>query len=267
MDHQFSFSVSRRKLRLMLAMAVAVAVLAPVAVIAAGGTFVDDDSSIFEGNIEWLVANGITSGCGPDTYCPEDNVTRGQMAAFMQRLATKKVVDAATAISADTATTADTAISADTATTADTAGDAETLGGLTPADLMANKPIGVGFYGSGSLAGSGVTGVTSPQTGVYCVAIDPALGVTYDDIVVQVAVEWGSSSGFDLFAFWDAALFECGSDEFEVRTYQFSYDGDGDVNNVELNGDVAWTYSMYHRPDVVGPTFAVEGGSTNNSDQ
>lgn len=89
-------TLSRRTVRLALALAVVLAVLAPVAVIAAGGTFTDDDSSIFEQDIEWMAANGITSGCGPDMYCPEDNVTRGQMAAFMKRLATKQVVDAGT---------------------------------------------------------------------------------------------------------------------------------------------------------------------------
>ncbi|MEA2002694.1 MAG: FG-GAP-like repeat-containing protein, partial [Actinomycetota bacterium] len=52
------------------------------------GTFVDDDSSIFEADIEWLAAEGITSGCNPpgnDRFCPDDNVTRGQMAAFLVR--------------------------------------------------------------------------------------------------------------------------------------------------------------------------------------
>ncbi|MDX2344608.1 MAG: S-layer homology domain-containing protein [Acidimicrobiia bacterium] len=106
MKENSTSGVLGRKPRLALAFAVVLAVMAPVAVIAAGGTFVDDDTSIFEGDIEWMAANGITSGCGPDTYCPEDNVTRGQMAAFMKRLATKKVVDAATAVTADSATTA-----------------------------------------------------------------------------------------------------------------------------------------------------------------
>ncbi len=56
---------------------------------AAGGTdFVDDDGSIFESDIGWLSAQGITAGCNPpvnDRFCPEDPVTRGQMAAFLRR--------------------------------------------------------------------------------------------------------------------------------------------------------------------------------------
>lgn len=47
--------------------------------------FVDDDHSIFEADIQALAAAGITRGCGDDTFCPDDDVTRGQMAAFLTR--------------------------------------------------------------------------------------------------------------------------------------------------------------------------------------
>ncbi len=50
-----------------------------------GGTFVDDDGSVHEPAIEALVAAGITEGCDQDLYCPEDPVTRGQMASFLVR--------------------------------------------------------------------------------------------------------------------------------------------------------------------------------------
>jgi hypothetical protein len=33
--------------------------------------------------IKQLVAEGITSGCGTGTYCPEAPVTRAQMAVFL----------------------------------------------------------------------------------------------------------------------------------------------------------------------------------------
>ncbi len=52
------------------------------------GTFVDDDDSIFESDIERLADSGITRGCNPpmnDRFCPNDPVTRGQMAAFLVR--------------------------------------------------------------------------------------------------------------------------------------------------------------------------------------
>ncbi|MDP3984061.1 MAG: S-layer homology domain-containing protein, partial [Acidimicrobiia bacterium] len=52
------------------------------------GRFCDDDGSIFEADIEWLAAEGITTGCNPpenDRFCPNQPVTRGQMAAFLVR--------------------------------------------------------------------------------------------------------------------------------------------------------------------------------------
>ena len=51
-------------------------------------TFEDDDGSIFEADIEWLAATGVTRGCNPpdnDRFCPNDFVTRAQMAAFLER--------------------------------------------------------------------------------------------------------------------------------------------------------------------------------------
>jgi hypothetical protein len=53
-----------------------------------GGRFHDDDGSIFENDIDRLAAAGITKGCNPpknDHFCPDDTVTRGQMAAFLVR--------------------------------------------------------------------------------------------------------------------------------------------------------------------------------------
>ena len=47
--------------------------------------FTDDTNSIFQGDINQLAESAITSGCTPTTYCPADNVTRGQMAAFLKR--------------------------------------------------------------------------------------------------------------------------------------------------------------------------------------
>ncbi len=54
----------------------------------AGDLFTDDDGTIFEDNIDKLATAGVTKGCNPptnDNFCPNDNVTRGQMAAFLRR--------------------------------------------------------------------------------------------------------------------------------------------------------------------------------------
>jgi hypothetical protein len=45
-------------------------------------------SNLFFDDVEWLAGEGITLGCNPpvnDRYCPDDPVTRGQMAAFLVR--------------------------------------------------------------------------------------------------------------------------------------------------------------------------------------
>ncbi len=53
-----------------------------------GDLFVDDDNSIFEGDIDRLGTAGITRGCNPptnDRFCPNLSVDRGAMAAFLHR--------------------------------------------------------------------------------------------------------------------------------------------------------------------------------------
>jgi hypothetical protein len=47
--------------------------------------FTDDNGSTFESDINRLAASGITKGCTATTFCPKDNVSRGQMAAFLHR--------------------------------------------------------------------------------------------------------------------------------------------------------------------------------------
>ena len=47
--------------------------------------FIDDESSIFEGDINRLAEAGITGGCGPEKFCPGFSVSRGQMASFLVR--------------------------------------------------------------------------------------------------------------------------------------------------------------------------------------
>ncbi len=98
--------------------AILVLLLVPAGVYA-GHRFADvPGSHIFHGDISWLADNDVTRGCNPpvnDRFCPDDNVTRGQMAAFMRRLAEGRVV---------------------AARTADFASDAETLNGRTRQSLL-----------------------------------------------------------------------------------------------------------------------------------
>jgi hypothetical protein len=54
-----------------------------------GNTFIDDNGSPFEDDIAKLATSGITRGCNADgsRFCPEQSVTRGQMAALLHRAA------------------------------------------------------------------------------------------------------------------------------------------------------------------------------------
>ncbi len=47
--------------------------------------FTDIDDSIHWKSIVWIAEQGITSGCGSFHYCPDGQVTRGQMATFLVR--------------------------------------------------------------------------------------------------------------------------------------------------------------------------------------
>jgi Tol biopolymer transport system component len=52
--------------------------------------FVDDNGSVFESDIDKLGATGVSKGCNPpdnDRFCPNDPVSRQQMAAFLHRAA------------------------------------------------------------------------------------------------------------------------------------------------------------------------------------
>jgi hypothetical protein len=48
--------------------------------------FNDDNGNTHESNIDRAAAAGIASGCGHWLYCPDDSVSRGQMAAFLHRI-------------------------------------------------------------------------------------------------------------------------------------------------------------------------------------
>lgn len=53
-----------------------------------GNGFLDITGHNFEAAIDWLAAEGITLGCNPPLntrFCPDDTVTRGQMAVFVSR--------------------------------------------------------------------------------------------------------------------------------------------------------------------------------------
>lgn len=53
------------------------------------GAFWDDDGSVHEANIDKVAAEGISKGCNPpdnDMFCPDREITRGEMTAFLRRI-------------------------------------------------------------------------------------------------------------------------------------------------------------------------------------
>ena len=76
----------RRGVRVALSVLALAALLAVPIGVFASHSFTDvPDSNTFHTQIARVKGAGITAGCTPTTYCPDANVTRGQMAAFLAR--------------------------------------------------------------------------------------------------------------------------------------------------------------------------------------
>lgn len=78
------------RFRILIAVVLTLVVAVPVSVFAIDRFTDVPNSNTFHSSIGWLADNEITVGCNPpanDEFCPGDNVTRQQMAAFMRRLA------------------------------------------------------------------------------------------------------------------------------------------------------------------------------------
>ncbi len=87
---------SRRK-RFFIALLSAALLLALVPAVVSAGTSDFDDvppTNVFYNDISWMADAGVTKGCSDTRFCPDDFVTREQMAAFMHRLAIGGSVDA-----------------------------------------------------------------------------------------------------------------------------------------------------------------------------
>ncbi len=61
-------------------------------------------SATYHAAVEWVFNRGITLGCAAGLYCPDDFVTRAQMALFMQRLGTALTPTVITRSDSSTAT-------------------------------------------------------------------------------------------------------------------------------------------------------------------
>jgi hypothetical protein len=216
---------------LLLVLSLAVVVLIPVTAVASHQFTDVPNANIFHGDISWLADNGVTKGCNPPAntmFCPEANVTRQQMAAFMHRLAVNKVVDAKTAVTADNANKLDGKDSTAFLGKTEKAADSNLLDGMdstafVPATALlpvASAMIDRRPGGAGDLVeGTGWSNATRVSTGVFCLQLDPSLGIDPTKVVVNATVEWGRSFGSELMAFWTQAAVACPAGEIEIRTY------------------------------------------------
>jgi len=120
----YNIRVPKRWARIALIVGVTALIVAPLTAVATDAFSDVPNSHTHHGDITWLKDAEVTKGCNPPAntqYCPDDNVTRAQMATFMRNLAENQVVDAATAVTAESAATAD---------------DADTLDGLNSTDVQ-----------------------------------------------------------------------------------------------------------------------------------
>ncbi|MPZ71374.1 MAG: hypothetical protein GEU71_17900 [Actinobacteria bacterium] len=149
-----------RRRKVMIAVVATALLITPLAAWA-GDRFADvPDSNIFHDDIGWLADSGVTFGCNPPAnteFCPSDNVTREQMAAFMRRLAEGQVVDAATALEADHAATAD---------------DADTLDGKDSTAYTTLWATTAGAFDEGTSIGSLAAGAPFEADSVEITALD-----------------------------------------------------------------------------------------------
>lgn len=80
-----------------LVAAAALVLAVPTTVWASHGFQDVPDSNVFHDDIDWLADTGVTRGCNPPEnteFCPDEPVTRQQMAAFLRRLSEGRIVDA-----------------------------------------------------------------------------------------------------------------------------------------------------------------------------
>jgi hypothetical protein len=85
----------------------------------------------------------------------------------------------------------------------------------------------------------GISSLTHPTTGVYCLKL--AAGIQFANTAPVVSVEWGSSTGVVLFAQWNQDNTTCGggttSNVIEVRTYKGDTAGVGSAYQIPVLSD------------------------------
>lgn len=87
-DRSFTIRIPGKWARVGTTVVVTTLIVAPLAAYASHSFTDVPDTQTFHDDIAWMEASGVTKGCNPPDntqYCPNEDVTRAQMAAFMHR--------------------------------------------------------------------------------------------------------------------------------------------------------------------------------------
>lgn len=76
-----------QRLATLTVLALAVSILAAGTAVAGFEHFRDGPFGVHEDGVGWAADTGVTAGCTSSEYCPDQPVTRAQMATFLHRLA------------------------------------------------------------------------------------------------------------------------------------------------------------------------------------
>jgi len=241
-DKSYVFSIPKKWMRTTLVVVATALIVAPLAAVASHNFTDVPDSNTFHADIEAIADAEVTKGCNPPAntlYCPDDFVTREQMAAFMNRLGAlapgkTPVVNAAT------------------------------VEGFSASELLAGSPVASIHFDAPDvvLFAEGIEEVTITETGVYCLRLAPQLGLTAAEVYAQVTAEWGQSLGSDLLAYWQADASACpDADQVGIRTYDFP------GGTPALTADVSFAATVYLKP-AGNSVLSISGasGSTDSGD-
>jgi len=239
-------TTGKRILKLAAVALVTVAVIVPATAMALGEFSDVPDDHTFASDIAWMAENGITDGCGSGLYCPADPVTRAQMSAFMKRLATLGVVDAATAVEADHAADSDLLEGKDTGEIAPKLSAEED--GITGSVLESNK---------GLVEVNAVT-ITVPEAGVLLISgtafVDPDAVET--DFILQTKVN-GSIVGTPGWSAWFKPFNSTQSFELSYTVAEEVAAGTHTVT--QLVGPRLGTSSFFHNHETLSVLFVPTG--------
>jgi hypothetical protein len=114
--------------------------------------------------------------------------------------------------------------------------DRNNAGVSAPAAQQEPQPQATGFTTNAKVAyyysrgfatarSKNVSHFSNPSTGVYC--IKPSVALNFSKIYPLLSIEWGTSDGFALLAYWRdiASSSDCPAGELEIQTYDFNAGG------------------------------------------